>query len=81
MNNLKKILVDMLDTQLFGFDESEQNVKTLLRLMKRDYDDLIDIRNKVAQDIEMYEEDHHTLDHILDYMEYLYQIIKEINVQ
>lgn len=78
MNNLKQILINMYDTCLFGLDESVQNKTTLLRVMKEDYDDLITLRNKVEQDAEMYQEDTSTLDHILDYMEFLYQIIKEI---
>ena len=78
MNNLKAILVEMFDTCLFGLDESVQNKTTLLRVMKEDYDDLIALRNKVEQDAELYGEDLSTLDHILDYMEFLYQIIKEI---
>ena len=78
MNNLKTILAEMYDTCLFGLDESDQNKTTLLRVMKEDYNDLIALRNKVEQDTEMYQEDTSTLDHILDYMEFLYQIIKEI---
>lgn len=80
MNNLKTILAEMYDTCLFGLDESEQNKTTLLQFMKQDYDDLIKLRSKVEQDAEMYQEDTSTLDHILDYMEFLYQIIKEISI-
>lgn len=78
MNNLKAILAEMYDTCLFGLDESDQNKTTLLQTLKQDYDDLIILRNKVEQDAEMYQEDTSTLDHILDYMEFLYQIVKEI---
>ena len=75
---MKNILAEMYDTCLFGLDECDQNKTTLLRFMKQDYDDLIALRNKVEQDAELYGEDISTLDHILDYMEFLYQIIKEI---
>ena len=78
MNKFKAILAEMYDTCLFGLDESDQNKTTLLKTLKQDYDDLIALRNKVEQDAEMYQEDTSTLDHILDYMEFLYQIIKEI---
>ena len=46
-----------------------------------DYEDLIDLRNRIANgtddDTTLYEEDHITLDHILDYMEIFIKIIKE----
>lgn len=45
-----------------------------------DYSDLIDLRNRIKngtdEDTELYEEDHITLDHILDYMELFMKIIK-----
>lgn len=45
-----------------------------------DYSDLVDLRNRIKNgtddDTELYEEDHLTLDHILDYMELFMKIIK-----
>ena len=48
--------------------------------MYKDYQDLIDLRNRIANgtddDTTLYEEDHLTLDHILDYMEVFMKYIK-----
>ena len=45
-----------------------------------DYEDLIDLRNRIADgtddDTTLYEEDHIVLDHILDYMEVFMKYIK-----
>lgn len=46
----------------------------------RDYHNLIDLRNRIKDSFDVaifYEEDHLTLDHILDYMEIFIKIIKE----
>ena len=49
----------------------------LIKLVKEDYDNLIDLRNRIEYECEhIYEEDHITCDHILDYMELLYAILK-----
>ena len=46
-----------------------------------DYEDLIDLRNRITNgtddDTTLYEEDHITLDHILDYMEIFIDLIRE----
>lgn len=51
----------------------------LLGNITQDYDDLIDLRNRIKEEIEndtkLFEEDHITLDHILDYMEIFMKLI------
>lgn len=47
--------------------------KELKDILLQDYEDLIDLRNRIKdgtdEDTTLYEEDHITLDHILDYIE------------
>lgn len=44
-----------------------------------DYEDLIDLRNRIKEgtdnDTQLFEEDHITLDHVLDYMEIFMKLI------
>lgn len=61
-------------------DDSVENEKVKNDVVT-DYEDLIDLRNRIANgtddDTTLYEEDHITLDHVLDYMEIFIKIIKE----
>ena len=60
-------------------DENVSNEK-IKKDVRADYNDLVDLRNRIKngtdEDTELYEEDHITLDHILDYMELFMKIIK-----
>lgn len=52
--------------------------KKVIDFLNKDYEDLIDLRNKLQYEIEdeeIYEEDIHTLDHALDYLELLLGIL------
>jgi hypothetical protein len=73
LNNLR------IDT-MWGLDDKDCNDATLLALIKEDYENCIDLRNRIKNgtdaDTTLYEEDHLTLDHILDYMETFYKMIK-----
>ena len=59
-------------------DTTIKDVK-LLGNITQDYDDLIDLRNRIKEgtdtDTKLFEEDHITLDHILDYMEIFMKLI------
>lgn len=61
-------------------DDSVENEKVKNDVVA-DYEDLIDLRNRIANgtddDTTLYEEDHITLDHVLDYMEIFIKIIGE----
>jgi hypothetical protein len=44
--------------------------------IRKDYEDLIDLRNRLTEpDTNCYEEDHTTLDNVLDYMEIFMKLI------
>ncbi len=49
------------------------NNEELKDILLQDYDDLIDLRNRIKNGTDdettLYEEDHITLDHVLDYIE------------
>lgn len=64
--------------ELYG-DENISNEK-IKKDVRADYDDLVDLRNRIKngtdENTELYEEDSITLDHILDYMELFMKIIK-----
>ena len=62
--------------QLEGLENKSEN--TIKDIVYKDYLDLIDLRNRIAENGELYEEDHFTLDHILDYIEIF---MKEIGVE
>lgn len=52
--------------------------------IQEDYNDLIDLRNRIAngtdEDTELFEEDHITLDHTLDYLERFIELINIKNI-
>ena len=78
---LNKVLNDIRVDTLWGYNDNEQTDDNLLELIKQDYEDCIDLRNRIAESTDnepptLYEEDHLTLDHILDYMEHFYNLIK-----
>jgi hypothetical protein len=54
--------------------------KELKDILLQDYDDLIDLRNRIKNETDdetrLYEEDHITLDHVLDYMELFMKIME-----
>ena len=61
----------------YGDDWSIDEIK---KSVIKDYYDLIDLRNRIANgtddDTTLYEEDHLTLDHVLDYMEIIIDNLK-----
>lgn len=70
INGIKKVC-DLLETL------TDKEIKDTV---VRDYHNLIDLRNRIKDSFDvaiLYEEDHLTLDHILDYMEIFIKIIKE----
>ena len=54
--------------------------KELKDILLQDYEDLISLRNRIKygtdEDTTLYEEDHITLDHVLDYMELFMKIME-----
>lgn len=56
----------------------------IARDINADYNDLIDLRNRIHdgtdEDTELYEEDHITLDHVLDYLEEFMKLINISNI-
>lgn len=77
----KKIIaqvVKLIDDNLI--DENGSEFETLQRYLEQDYDDLISLRNRIKEstdkDTELYEEDYIVLDHSLDSLETLIDIIK-----
>lgn len=56
-------------------NKSENTIKDIIY---KDYLDLIDLRYRIAENGELYEEDRFTLDNILDYIEIF---MKEIGVE
>ena len=85
MNNNKNTLRvflnkhDLLDNLREKYGDTTIKDNKILDDIKQDYEDLIFLRNRLKEgtdkDIEIYEEDHITLDHILDYMEILMTLI------
>lgn len=85
MNNNKNALRtymnkhDLLDELRIKYNNETIKDVELLGNITQDFDDLIYLRNRIKEgtdkDIEIYEEDHLTLDHILDYMEILMTLI------
>lgn len=73
---LDKIFIQL--KELCGVNSASR--KDIEDFMVSDYEDLIDLRNRIKNgtdnDTTLYEEDHLTLDHILDYMEIFIKIIK-----
>lgn len=77
----KKIIeqvVELIDDNLI--DENVSEFETLQKYLEQDYDDLINLRNRIKEstdkDTELYEEDYIVLDHTLDSLETLIDIIK-----
>ena len=70
---------DLLDELRTKYNNETLKDVELLGNITQDFDDLIYLRNRIKEgtdkDIEIYEEDHLTLDHILDYMEILMTLI------
>ena len=70
---------DLLDELITKYNNETLKDVELLGNITQDFDDLIYLRNRIKEgtdkDIEIYEEDHLTLDHILDYMEILMTLI------
>jgi len=70
-------LKDLRIKEEFGDDWTDEEIKDSI---KEDYQYLIDLRNRIADgtddDTILYEEDHITLDHILDYMEIIIENLK-----
>lgn len=76
---MKKEIFDRLKSM---YADSDDVTKTKVKKdILSDYAYLIDLRNRIAEgsddDTELFEEDHVTLDHILDYMEiFIDEIVK-----
>lgn len=76
MNNekFKELMADFGDYRLIDNLSCEK----LIDIINKDYQELIELRNKIAYEIEndnIYEEDKHTLDHALDNIELLLKIL------
>lgn len=75
----KKQLINKIGNKTYNLGATDNDIKNYLQL---DYDDLVDLRNRLSNDTEhphhneIYEDDHLILDHILDYMEILMEILK-----
>ena len=71
------LIRDLIYETAFGFDFTNSEIKDIVM---QDYNDLIDLRNRIKNgtddDTTLYEEDHLTLDHILDYMEIFMKYLK-----
>lgn len=77
-NEFEKTFIGDLTCNInFG---DEWTIDEIKNSIKQDYNDLIDLRNRIADgtddDTTLYEEDHITLDHILDYMEIIMTNLK-----
>ena len=70
---------DLLDELREKYGDTTIRDDKILNDIKQDYEDLIFLRNRLKEgtdkETEIYEEDHITLDHILDYMEILMVLI------
>lgn len=80
---MKKIRdeIDKLKEYSMSALENKSDDK-LIKLVKEDYNNLIDLRNRLeCEGEDIYEEDHITCNHILDYMELLYSILKIMQEQ
>lgn len=73
----KEIFDDLRNNQLEFLVDKEKTDEKISKLITEDYADLIDLRNRIKENGDIYEEDHITLDHILDYIE-LFMIHLEI---
>lgn len=71
-------IIEEIRTKTYNLGATDTDIKNYLQL---DYDDLVDLRNRLSNDTEhshhneIYEEDHLTLDHILDYLEILLKLV------
>lgn len=68
------IIEEIRNKKTYGLGKTDNDIKNCLQ---QDYNDLIDLRNRLSNDIvypnhdEIFEEDHILLDHILDCLEIL----------
>ena len=71
-------IVELIDNNLI--EENGKEFETLRKYLLNDYSDLIDLRNRIKETTEdetpLYEEDHITLDHVLDSIECFIGIIE-----
>lgn len=65
-----KIIEALKDKYSACFDN-----KDILKTVVADYEDLVDLRNRFNDNL-FFEEDHITLDHVLDYMEVFIDLIR-----
>ena len=70
---------ELLDELRIKYNNETIKDVELLGNITQDYEDLIELRNRLKEgtdeDTTIYEDDHITLDHILDYMEILMTLI------
>ena len=70
----REIIEEIRNKKTYGSGKTDTDIKNCLQ---QDYTDLIDLRNRLSNDIaypnhdEIFEEDHLLLDHILDCLEIL----------
>lgn len=71
-------IIEEIRNKTYNLGATDNDIKNYLQL---DYDDLVDLRNRLSNDTEhphhneIYEEDHLILDHILDYLEILLKLV------
>ena len=71
-------IIEEIRNKTFGLGTTDNDIKNYLQL---DYNDLVDLRNRLSNDTEhphhneIYEEDHLTLDHVLNYLEILLKLV------
>lgn len=74
----KNFIKDLISLECF--EESDFTIDEIKKIIGEDYTDLTDLRSRLANGTDnetiIYEEDHLTLDHILDYMEILMKYLK-----
>ena len=74
----KQDVMEMLRVDTDTYDKFISD-KDIIFNIKSDYEDLIDLRNRIHDgtdnDTQLFEEDHMTLDHVLDYMQIFMKLI------
>lgn len=71
-------IIEEIRVKCYPSEPTDEEIKNNLQL---DYNDLVDLRNRLSNDTEhphhneIYEEDHLILDHILDYLEILLKLV------
>ena len=77
MKEINNAIEKYKENSMFVLDD--QSNDTMLNLIDGDYEDLLRLRNKVQSDDEYFEEDSCTIDHNLDNVELLLEILHIVN--